>query len=252
MFKLRRYKSVPLLMVFLLINFTLASVLAASSDENTAALPMADDQKNNTNINIQYADKPFVAGDGILIDAFPDTASFLNRSFPIDYNGMVDFPLIGKVKVTDMTIEQLETFIKTQFKSYLRYPNIKVKPVIRVSILGGVSRPGLYYVDYQNSLWEVIRMAGGTTLESGLKELHWERNRDEVTGDLIPYIQKGISLKDMGFRSGDQLWTPLVPPQTFFQFTTANILPLASFITSLLFFYITYQQTVTLYQMRGR
>jgi protein involved in polysaccharide export with SLBB domain len=239
-------------MIFLLINFSFASLLAESTDERNAVLGSINESPKSVNNAIQYSNKPFIAGDGILIDAFPDTTSFLNRSFPIDFDGMVDFPLLGKVKVTDMTIEQLETFIKTQFKSYLRYPNIRVKPVIRVSILGGVGRPGLYYVDYQNSLWEVIRMAGGTILESGLKEMHWERNRDEVTGDLIPFIQRGISLKDMGFRSGDQLWTPITPSQTFFQFTTANVLPLASFITSLLFFYITYQQTVTLYQMRGR
>ncbi len=125
----------------------------------------------NIDTRIQTSDKsPFNPGDGIFIDTFPDTSFVLNQNFPIDQTGMVEFPMIGKIKVTDMSQRELEDFLKSQFSNFMKYPMVRIKPVMRVSVLGGVIKPGLFYVDQSSSLWEVMRLAGGTTFEDGLKK----------------------------------------------------------------------------------
>ena len=150
----------------------------------------------------------FTAGDGLRIVVYPDSASFLNNIYPIDSDGNIFLPVAGKVKVTSMTVEQLIMFLQKNFQQYLRYPEIQVRPLIRVSMLGGFFRPGLYYVEPDRSIWDLVYLAGGTQNEDGLKELRWERDRRVVAGNLIPYIESGDAISAIGFRSGDQIWTP--------------------------------------------
>ncbi len=184
--------------------------------------------------------KPFKPGDGLYIDTTPDSTSFFNRVIPIDDMGYAEFPVIGRVAVSGMSSEELTEFVKLNFHQYLRTSNIYVKPMLRASILGGVPRPGLYYVDYHSSLWEVVRRAGGTVHEEGIKDMVWERDRDEVVDDLIPYFEKGVSLKNMGFKSGDQIWTPS-PGESFWDQFRTDVIPIMTFATSMVMLYFTYQ-----------
>jgi hypothetical protein len=184
-----------------------------------------------------------------MISTFPDTSSFLNRIFPIDDRGYAEFPIIGKMNVVKMTIIELQDVLLTSFKSYLRYPNMYIKPMVRISFSGGFFRPGLYYVDYNSSVWETLRIAGGTQLEEGLYNLRWERDGEEVD-NLIPYFEKSTSLKKMGFLSGDQIWTPTTLPRTFWDYTR-DIMPILTFATTIWLTYYTIQRDY-IYLQAGR
>ena len=246
----------PITVIMLLLTFHIQFV-AAFSDAGNADISASTDTPEVKEMVpftafMQKAGEDtrrFVPGDGIWINTFPDTSSFLNRPFPIDNNGMIEFPLIGKVRVTDMTVTQLEEYLKTQFKSYLRFPNVRVKPMIRISVLGGVPKPGLFYVDYDQSLWEVMYYVGGTVNEDGLKKMRLERDNDVVYSDLIPFLEKGVSLKNMGIKSGDQIWVPSPDRPTLWT-QLREIMPLLTFSTSLLFFYLSYQQQLKAAQTR--
>lgn len=183
---------------------------------------------------------PFVPGDGIFVNTFPDSNSFLNRIFPIDDRGYAEFPIVGKVNVSKMSEKQLVDFIKQTFKNYLRYPNIYVKPVVRISMLGGFQRPGLYYVDINNSLWDAVYKAGGAVLEDGIYEMHWERNEDEKSDEVTKLFESGISLRAMGFRSGDQVWTPSPQARTIWD-TIGDVMPILTFASSIFIMYNTYR-----------
>jgi|GEM_PF-1858913 len=227
------------------------STLVNSAYADDPGLAQAGRSANPNTVPVGGAAKPFVPGDAILIDTLPDTSLFLNQSFAIDDEGFVSLPIIGKVKIDNMSVSELEDYLKNQYKIYLRSSNLRVKPLIRVSLLGGFVRPGLYYVEFDNSLWEVVQLAGGTALETGLYKMRWERSRNEITDDLIPFIQNGVSLKRMGFHSGDQIYTPNIPPLRFDDYLT-RYLPLLSFAVTITFFYLTYQQQYLLVQTSGR
>lgn len=191
--------------------------------------------------------KSFKPGDGILINTFPDTLSFLNDTFPIDDMGFVDFPIVGKVSVSSMTTKELSIFIKNKFQQYIRTPNISIKPLLRISLIGGFTSPGLFYVDQSSSVWEAVRRAGGPTFETGLENMVWSRNGEEVVDNILPYFEKGISLKNMGFKSGDQLWTPS-SNETFWDDFRTDVIPLLSFAVTIFTIYLTYQQQQILIQ----
>lgn len=174
----------------------------------------------------------FFPGDAVRIYLPLDSASFLNGVYPIDDNGTIVLPITGEFQVTGLSIQEFEEIIRKDYEIYLRFPEVQVTPLIRVSLLGGFARPGMYYVEPQRSMWDLISMAGGTNNEKGLGKMRWERDRKIVQKDLIPLIESGRSLRSIGFKSGDQLWTP-GESRRVTDFLVRDLLPIGTFLLSL-------------------
>lgn len=233
-----RLFTLSLILVYTIFYFQISSgsSYSASPPGSTADAQPSPSQSPVVEIPTQE----FVPGDAVEISVFPDTSSFLNKVYAIDGDGYVFLPLIGKTKVTDKSSEEFTRFLTNTYEQYLKFPFIKVRPLIRVSVLGGVQRPGLYFVDPNYSLWNVIQLVGGTLNEDGLKKMHWERDKKTVKENLIPFLQAGTSLKEIGFRSGDQIWVPSPGRPNFF--TRLNmVLPIVTLGLSVVTFYLYFQ-----------
>lgn len=189
--------------------------------------------------------KPFKKSDGVKVDMYIDSTSFLNKTYPIDDRGYVEFPLLGKVHITNMSKKELKDFIRKNFRNYIRYPDFDVKPMVRVALHGGFQRPGLYYVDINSSLWDIIYDVGGTIREDGIYEMHWERLGDEESEEVTKLFESGISLRAMGFKSGDQIWTPSPDARTIWD-TMRDVMPLLTFSTTVWVLYDNYQRSTAL------
>jgi protein involved in polysaccharide export with SLBB domain len=193
----------------------------------------------------------FRAGEAILISTFPDTLSFLRGMHRVDDDGCVDLPIIGRVRVSDKTEKQLVDTLVSAYVNYLRYPILQVRPLIRVSLLGGFYRPGLYWVPPTSSLWDVVFIAGGTLRDDGIKKIRWERSKVLVKKDVVEDFQSGISLQKIGFVSGDQLWATAQPRQRFWETMRTDIIPILSISVSLVYSSIMSIQMYNLYK-QGR
>lgn len=179
-------------------------------------------------------------GDAIQILVYPDTTSFLHSIFRVDGEGNIFLPVVGKVRVTDMSEQEFIQFIKDNFSNYLKGPTLQVRHLIGLSLLGGFNRPGMYYIDQNFTLWQLIQMAGGTVHENGLKTMRWERSKKVINDDLITYIQSGQSLKNIGMKSGDQIWTKTPGQPGILQKSTQIVLPFVSVAVSVYTLYLTY------------
>lgn len=173
----------------------------------------------------------FNAGDGLRITVPLDSTSFINGIYPIDGDGNIFLPIIGQYNVTSKSPEEFKDFLKSTYEQYLHYPEIQVTPLIRVGLLGGFNRSGMYYVEPQSSMWDLISLAGGTVHERGLKKMTWERDRKVLNKNLIPYLESGKSLQSIGFKSGDQIWTPS-DNRSFREILVRDLLPIATFFLS--------------------
>ncbi len=197
----------------------------------------------------EWGTYPFKAGDAFLVSTLPDTNSIINGVYPIDDRGYAELPIVGKVQVSKMTVPQLVEFLRKNYESFLRFPNIYVKPLVRVSLLGGFRRPGLYYVDVNSSLWELVHLAGGTLTEDGVYDMRWQRNEKERSKDLTRFFEEGVSLKKMGFQSGDIFWTPSPTRKTFWDHVR-DVMPILTFATTIWAIYNTYQRDLILLRTR--
>lgn len=83
----------------------------------------------------------------------------------VDVNGNIEMPLIGKVKVGGLTTSQATDLIKSQLEKFLLSPSVRLYfENYRVTILGEVSRPGVYQVPNEKiTLPEALGLAGDLT-----------------------------------------------------------------------------------------
>ena len=250
-FVVKQYVSV--MMIFLVLFLNILPVYAgddALKSEPAAAESDLSNQKNDTAHFAQTGGKSYSPGDGLEINTFPDTSSFLNNIFPIDDRGYVNFPLLGKTQVSGMTEEQLVSFLKKNFQIYLKSPNISIRPMLRLSLIGGFVRPGLFYFDYDMSLWNAVQKSGGPSREDCIKDMQCERNGESLKDDLSSFFAQGVSLRNMGVKSGDIIWTPSPDAKSTWDVVTSDVLPVMAFAATLFTVWLTYQNTYLIYSSR--
>ncbi len=185
----------------------------------------------------------FSEGDAVRIVVYPDT-NFLNGVYPIDSKGEIILPMVGRVQVTDKTDTQLLEYLRSRYAEYLRYPLIAVKPMVRLSFLGGFARPGLYYVDPRATFWHAVSLAGGTEREDGIKKMRWERDRTTVSRDLVALYQSDKGIYEMGFQSGDQIWVTSRPKRHFWDVFRNDVIPVVGIAMSVVATAVTVNATL--------
>jgi protein involved in polysaccharide export with SLBB domain len=176
----------------------------------------------------EAAQHPFLRGDAVRISVYPDTALFVNGTYRIDDDGFVALPIVGRMRIDSLTTGQFESFLDTAYMRYLRYPAVEARPLMRLALLGGFQKPGLYYVSPRASLWEAVAQAGGPIREDGLKKLRWEREGKLLRGGLLSALEAGTSLAAFGVRSGDQLWVTHIQKRDGWDILTSEVLPIVS------------------------
>lgn len=86
-------------------------------------------------------------------------------SYTVDDSGYIDFPLIGKVRVEDLTLGQAKDSLQERLALYLRQPGIVIKYVGKyITVLGEVKTPGKYLITReQTNVLEALALAGDMT-----------------------------------------------------------------------------------------
>ena len=96
----------------------------------------------------------------------------LKRVQPVSLEGVITFPLIGQVRSTGKTTQQLEKEITRKLGAgYIVNPQISVTvkeyKSKKVFVMGEVNKPGTYPVSKENNLLYILSQAGGPTKDAG-------------------------------------------------------------------------------------
>jgi polysaccharide biosynthesis/export protein len=105
-----------------------------------------------------------------------------NKPMRIDGDGDIQAPLVGRVHVSGLTVQQTEQKLDDLLSTYIRDPEVAVRVAeVRsqpVSILGAVNTPGVHQVQGQKTLLEMLALAGGIRSDAGYsiritREVEW-------------------------------------------------------------------------------
>jgi polysaccharide export outer membrane protein len=85
----------------------------------------------------------------------------------VDFEGNVDYPVLGKIKLLGLTIEGGKKLLKEKLEVYLKDPVINIRLLnFRVSVLGEVNRPGSYAISGERiTILEAIGLAGDLSIK---------------------------------------------------------------------------------------
>ena len=92
-------------------------------------------------------------------------ASIYLHSYTIDEDGFIELPLMGKIELRNLTVDEAKTVLQTELDKYVNQTTIIVKlSNFNLTVLGEVNTPGMYKV-YQSqiNLFEAVSLAGNMT-----------------------------------------------------------------------------------------
>jgi polysaccharide export outer membrane protein len=122
-------------------------------------------------INVSAADpiaaKPFnLAVVSESDDVLSVTGATRMQTYLIDYNGNIEFPVLGTLHIAGMTRIQLTEFLKEKISIYAKDPIINIRLInFTVTVIGEVSRPGTFTIQSERvSLPEALGMANDLTI----------------------------------------------------------------------------------------
>jgi polysaccharide export outer membrane protein len=142
---------------------TTTNGLAAAAGSGSASTPFTE-----TNFTESTPGRVLGPNDVISVKIYQEED--LNTEVTIDMNGLVMLPLLGEVKIGDMTLEQATIRIQELYdKDYLINPHVNLTleqfAQRRFTVLGEVRAPGSYDFPQNEgvNLLEAIAKAGGFT-----------------------------------------------------------------------------------------
>lgn len=202
------------------IQFNVQPLSLATLPPKKAVVPTSDlSRLISTSRQAEYR---IAEGDilGITLIGYPDIAPSIISSnnnanpyalgFPVDQQGFIQFPLIGRIKASGMSVPQFTSNLRGQLQRYLKYSDPQVKIVNyrgnKFFIDGEVKQPGEFSIeDAPISLYSAISMAGGATPTGDSNNIVLNRKGVSHSIGLQSLRQMGSSANQIYLQDGDSI-----------------------------------------------
>ncbi|MBD3881303.1 SLBB domain-containing protein [Phormidium tenue FACHB-886] len=173
-----------------------------------------------SNVYLQ-PEAPYVLGSGdrVQIDIFQVPQYSGQTDVLID--GALNLPLVGKIPVGGLTIEQATAAVSAAYGQFLRRPIVTISLLTRrpleIGIAGEVNRPGSYTISQDGAQYptvtQLLQTAGGLTRIADVRNVQIRRPQQSgleqvINVDLWQLIQTGDLRYDIPLRDGDTVYIP--------------------------------------------
>ncbi|HAV57121.1 MAG: hypothetical protein A2003_12955 [Acinetobacter sp. GWC1_38_13] len=204
---------------------TNVNVVKITQENLPAIQPAQIDYRNNysTLFKQQQPAYRLSSGDVLSIQlwAYPEITPPVNNltndqsiqanGYPIDYNGYVQIPLVGRYKAAGKTLAQLNTDLRNQFARYLKNPDVIVRVLAyqgqRYSVQGSVKKSGQFYLtDQPVSIYTALGVAGGVSELGDNTYIQLVRNGRTYDLNTIALEKAGYSLHKLLVQPNDTIY----------------------------------------------
>jgi polysaccharide biosynthesis/export protein len=117
-------------------------------------------------------------------------------------------PNLEEISMAGVLRSEAQSYLTAQIAKYVKDPTVIVDPLIRVSILGAVSKPGFYTVRADMLASEVVMAGGGPAGNANMRKTVIRRNGDVVRDEkeLQVAFNRGVSLDALNLQAGDEIY----------------------------------------------
>src|SRR5216683_7656150 len=166
----RWIRAVRLMMVTRVVPVGLAVFfLISGASAQVSSSPELDELKEKCGSQVRST---YLLGpDDLLEISGPELSDMANKSARIDGEGDIQVPLVGRIHVSGLTVQQSERELNKVLSTYIRHPQVVVSVTelrsLPVSILGARNTPGVHQVQGHKTLLEMLSLAGGIRSDAG-------------------------------------------------------------------------------------
>ncbi len=111
------------------------------------------------------------------------------QKYLVDNDGSIDFPVLGRVKVSGLTKKEVEAYLRGRLSHYLKNePLVNVRMVnYKISVIGEVARPNTYTITNEKvNVLEALALAGDLTIYGKRKNV--KLMRESESGERGVYV----------------------------------------------------------------
>jgi polysaccharide export outer membrane protein len=188
---------------------TLAAALALPVPALLGAQSSAQNATLNATQNTAW--KPgdeFRPGDRILLRV--EGEQQLTDTFTVREGPALELPAIGRISLVGVHREDIQPYLTREVGKYLKTPIVRARALIRIGLLGELTRPGYYNVPSDALVSDVLTAAGGPTKDSRMEKSRVDRAGATVvkSDSLRQAIAAGLTIGQIGMQSGDNVFVP--------------------------------------------
>ena len=165
----------------------------------------ADDRARAADLRLRLRDGDFQPGDRIRLVL--DGAVTQDDTIPVSAGSKVRLKDIGEISLAGILRSELQAHMVKALGRYIKDVRVQATPLVRLSVLGPVGKPGFFYMPSDIPITEAIMRAGGpsanadfkkTVVRRGTKELYDSRNTRRA-------LNEGLTLDQLSLRDGDSI-----------------------------------------------
>ena len=162
-------KNNPTILIIILITLFAVSCVPVSRISYVQSDTQAVFHGEPADIRIRPGDEVYVrisSADEQPVAFMGDGARGINdprfMSYPVDEQGYMRLPHLGRVNVNGLTLEEAAEKVEEGLSDFLYLPSVYMRFInTKVTVLGEVNRPGVYMFDYKNiNVLQAVGYAG--------------------------------------------------------------------------------------------
>jgi protein involved in polysaccharide export with SLBB domain len=183
--------------------------LAVTTDQeataNTDPAIRQQKQMQAATIRARLRDGDFDVGDRVFLTIRTD--SMVNDTVVVRAGRMIRLPNLPDISLAGVLRSELQDYLTTQLTRYIKRPEVQTTSLVRVAVMGAVSKPGFYQLPADIALADAIMIAGGPTGNADVDRTQVKRGTDVVYSSTLlgQEVAKGATLDQLNIRPGDQI-----------------------------------------------
>jgi len=200
----------------------LSSGLRASAQGYEAMQPMAtradltsmadrlsrgspEDRSRASGLRARLRDGDFQPGDRIRLVL--DGAVTQDDTIPVSAGSRIRLKDVGEISLAGILRSELQGHMTKELGRYIKDVRVQATPLVRLSVLGPVGKPGFFYMPSDIPITEAIMRAGGPSGSADLKKTVVRRNTTELydSRNTRRALNEGLTLDQLSLRDGDSI-----------------------------------------------
>lgn len=160
----------------------------------------------------RLTDGDFLVGDRLALAVAGEPT--LTDTFTVREGQVLRLPNLPDIKLHGVLHAELQDTLAKDVAAFIKNPDVRVTPLVRVAVLGEVARPGYYSASADELVSSLFMQAGGLEHDSDLGKTEVRRGAETVyTAKMLQTaMAQGQTIDQLALRPGDQVVVGQHPP----------------------------------------
>jgi hypothetical protein len=162
-------------------------------------------------IRMRLAEGDLQVGDQIdlsVMGAAGSSEAGLTALFPVISGRVLSLPGLPDIPLKGVLRSEAKDYLTAQIGKYIKDPQVRVRTMIRLSVLGSVAKPGFYQIAADMLASDAFMTAGGPAGGADPNKAFVRRGGEEIWPKeaFRAALQQGLTLDQLNLRAGDEMY----------------------------------------------